>query len=146
MKYRLETLPDKTRISRALSLTSTPQKQAGVSIVGAIFLITGLAVLGTLLTRLTTVGNSEVINEWYSAQALYSAESGIDWAAYNILHGGTGSAANSTVHANRSWFTTAVSATAIGGRNLYIINSTGTAGTTSSSPIVQREIEVQFLP
>ena len=134
------------RNPRSCPFTPMPQRQAGVSIVGAIFLITGLAVLGTLMMRMTTVGNSEVINEWYSAQALYSAESGVDWAAYNILHGGTGATSDSTVHANRSWFTTTAAITAIGGRNLYVINSTGTAGTDPGTPLVQREIEVQFLP
>ena len=142
MRYRSET---HHKDISALCRQKSRHKQSGVSIVGAIFLITGLAVLGTYLTRLTTVGNKVVINEWLSAQALYSAESGVDWAAYNIIHGGTGSATDSVID-NNSWFSTAVSTTSYGGRTLYVINSTGTAGTDPATPEVQREIEVQFLP
>ncbi|PLY15162.1 MAG: hypothetical protein C0631_08570 [Sedimenticola sp.] len=141
MKYRSE-----IHLKPQLPSFSTPHNQAGVSIIAGIFLITGLAVLGALITRLTTVGNTEVINEWYSAQALYSAESGVDWAAYDLIHGGTGVATNSAVSTDRTWFTATTTATHIGGKTLYIINSVGTAGTDALNPMVQRKIEVQFIP
>ncbi|MCG8427733.1 MAG: hypothetical protein MI754_10300 [Chromatiales bacterium] len=141
MKYRSEIHPDKRIPSGKLAA-----QQKGVSVIAAIFLITGLAVLGALLTRLTATGNAIVINEWYSAQALYSAESGIDWSAYTILQGGAGTATNSSVLTDRAWFTTTVNSTSIGGKTLYIINSRGTAGTAVASPMVQRQVEVQFMP
>lgn len=123
------------------------RQQTGVSIIAAIFLITGLALLGALMTRMTSIGNTAVINEWYSAQALYSAESGTDWAAYDIIHGGNGEITNAIMIADRAWFTTAIPPPlTIGDKRLYTITSTGTAGVDVAAPSVQRQIEVQFLP
>ncbi len=121
-------------------------RQRGASLVMAIFLITALAALGGLLTQLLVLGSEETINEWYSAQALYAAESGVEWAARDIRAGGSGSISNGVVLTDRAWMTTSVSAVSIGGRMLYTITSTGSAGGVVSAPRAQRRIVVQFMP
>ncbi len=121
-------------------------RQRGASLVMAIFLITALAALGGLLTQLLVLGSEETINEWYSAQALYAAESGVEWAARDIRAGGSGSISNGVVLTDRAWMTTSVSAVNIGGRTLYHITSTGSAGGLVSAPRAQRRIVVQFMP
>jgi len=123
-----------------------PDRQRGASLVMAIFLITALAALGGLLTQLLVLGSEETINEWYSAQALYAAESGVEWAARDIRAGGSGSISNGVVLTDRAWMTSSVSAVSVGGRTLYTITSIGSAGGLVTAPRAQRRIVVQFMP
>ena len=60
-----------------------PFRQRGAALIAAIFVITALAALGGLMTQLLVLGSEETIDEWYSAQALYAAESGVEWSIYN---------------------------------------------------------------
>ena len=120
-------------------------RQSGVSLITAVFLITGLAVLAALMTRLTVLQSAETISEWYSAQALYAAESGLDWAAQDILSGNTGVTVNTPVTTN-SWVSTTINSVASGSRTLYTITSNGKAGGTATSPRVQRQLVVKFMP
>ncbi len=129
-----------------LRCTGLADRQRGASLVMAIFLITALAALGGLLTQLLVLGSEETINEWYSAQALYAAESGVAWAARDISAGGSGGISNGVVLMDRVWMTTSVSTVSIGGRTLYNITSTGSAGGVVSAPRAQRRIVVQFMP
>lgn len=126
----------------------SPVRQRGAALIAAIFVITALAALGALMTQLLVLGSEETIDEWYSAQALYAAESGVDWAIWDLtVNGGSGASTNSTVVNNQAWMTTTVSTLTINGtNNLYTITSTGTAGGTSASPRTQRQIVVQYMP
>jgi hypothetical protein len=123
------------------------KRQTGASLLTAVFLITGLALLAALMTRMTVIGSTETINEWYSAQSLYAAESGIDWTAFQITTGAFGCAATNSlpqnVTANTS-FTVNVNCQAIGGRSLYQITSTGSTNTPFGQ--VQRRLVVEFMP
>jgi sugar phosphate permease len=110
--------------------------------------ITALAALGGVMTQMLVLGSEETIDEWYSSQALYAAESGIEWAVWDLtVNGGSGVTSNSTVVSNRAWMTTTVNTVIIDGtNNLYIITSTGTAGGTAGSPRTQRQLSVQYSP
>ena len=120
-----------------------PVRQRGAALIAAIFVITALAALGGLMTQLLVLGSEETIDEWYSAQALYAAESGVQWSIYN----GGASSTNQPVVANRAWFDVSVTTTNYaGGKTLYIITSTGKAGDTAASPHTQRRIVVQYMP
>jgi len=137
-------------------LRPLPCRQRGASIITAIFLITALAVLGALMTKMITMSSTETLSEWYSAQALYAAESGIDWAASTIettlVPAATcpSSAAPSThsgsVITGRAWFDTSITCTQIDAFYLYSITSTGKAGGTSASPATQRQLQVIYSP
>ena len=121
------------------------KKQSGLSLITAVFLITGLALLAALMTRLMVMQSEETLNEWYSAQALYAAETGIDWAANDLSNGGGGITVNTAINPE-SRVTTAISSVTSGSRTLYTITSTGAAGGTVANPRVQRQIVVQFMP
>lgn len=123
-------------------------RQRGAALIAAIFVITALAALGGLMTQMLVTGSEETIDEWYSSQALYAAESGVDWAIWDLtVNGGGGMTTASTVVANRAWMTTTVNTLTINGASkLYTITSTGTAGGTSASPRTQRQIVVQYMP
>ena len=138
----------KPRHSLPLINRGVPVRQRGVALIAAIFVITALAALGALMTQLLVLGSEETIDEWYSSQALYAAESGVDWAIWDLtVNGGTGVSTNSTVVSGQVWMTTTVNTVVINGTNrLYTITSTGTAGGTSGSPRTQRQIVVQYMP
>jgi len=125
-----------------------PARQRGAALIAVIFVITALAALGALMTQMLVAGSKETIDEWYSSQALYAAESGIDWAIWDLtINGGTGVSTNNTVINNQAWITTTVNTLTINGtNNVYTITSTGTAGGTSGNPLTQRQIVVQYMP
>ncbi|HEC19503.1 MAG TPA: hypothetical protein ENI97_09175 [Gammaproteobacteria bacterium] len=125
-----------------------PARQRGAALIAAIFVITALAALGGLMTQFLTLGSKQTIDEWYSTQALYAAESGVQWAIWDLtVNGGGGTVSNATVVNNQAWMSTTVSALTVNGtNNLYTITSTGTAGGTASSPRAQRQIVVQYMP
>jgi Tfp pilus assembly protein PilX len=122
------------------------KRHSGASLLTAVFLITALALLGALMTRLMVLSSTETIQEWYAAQSLYAAESGVDWAAFQIATGTYTCTPNSDTHpvtANTT-FTVTVSCQEIGGRQLYEITSTGI--TAAPFGQVQRRLVVQFMP
>jgi len=124
---------------------SSPHRSRGAALITAIFIITALASLGAVMTRFTIIGSEESINEWYSAQALYTAESGVFWSAYRITNAVNGSSTDTALLSN-SWFTTTPTLLTIGGVNIYTIESLGETGGSAASPRVQRQLTVQFIP
>jgi len=134
-----------------------PCYQRGASIITAIFLITALAVLGALMTKMLTMSSSETISEWYSTDALYAAESGIDWGAHRVVNTlavaagcpAVASPETSTGHvvsSGQSWFDISISWTPVDSMCLYTITSTGRAGGTLTNPQSQRKLVVLFTP
>ncbi len=118
-------------------------RQRGAALIAAIFVITALAALGGLMTQFLVLGSEESIDEWYSSQALYAAESGVEWSIY----GGGAPASNQVVDSGSVWFDVQVTTVNFGGgKTLHIITSVGKAGGTAASPRVQREIVVQYMP
>jgi len=126
----------------------TPVHQHGAALIATVFIITALASLGALMTQMLVLGSEETIDEWYSSQALYAAESGVDWAIWDLtINGGTGASTNNTISGGQVWITTTVNTLTINGtNNVYTITSTGTAGGTSGNPRAQRQIVVQYMP
>ncbi len=123
------------------------QRQRGATLIVAIFLITALAVLGASMTRMMVISSADTIDEWRSAQAFYSAESGVEWAVWDLLYnGGSGASSNNSVITDQSWVDTSVSTTTIGGKTLYQITSTGKAGGAVTDPLSQRRLNVTFMP
>ncbi len=118
------------------------KKQRGVSLIAAIFLLTGMSILGALLTRLLTVGVTESMQEWYASQALYAAESGISWRMYS----GADPVVNQVVVPGQAWFTTATAApTVVAGHTMLVITSTGFAGPNVGNILASREITVTLM-
>jgi Tfp pilus assembly protein PilX len=144
---------------RAIPHSLAPRQggQRGAALISAVFLITALAVLGALMTKLTIISSKESIDEWYSTQALYAAESGADWAAYHIVNNDTCESVGYPYAATIPVATDATVEVAItctqpgkalpsGGNNvtinLYHITTTGKAGGGRA----QRELTLPFIP
>lgn len=119
-------------------------RQKGAALIAAIFVITALAALGGLMTQLLVLGSEETIDEWYSAQALYAAESGAQWSAYK---NGAGTGGGNETVTSTAWFEVSVVTTNFGGgKTLHTITSTGKAGGTAGNPRAQRQIVVKYMP
>jgi Tfp pilus assembly protein PilX len=63
--------------------SSYPQ-QRGASLIMALFLVVGLALLGAVMSRMVVIDSVQSVDEWFAAQALYAAESAIDWGAHRV--------------------------------------------------------------
>ena len=128
--------------------THPKSRQRGVSIIAAVFIITGLLALGLLIARLMMMSSTTTLNEWYSAQAYYAAESGIDCAAYNAVYGtdicGGGSNACDASNCPDAQFLYATTVLNFGTVSHYQINSTGSANGLYGP--VQRQIITEFFP
>ena len=130
------------------------KKERGASLITAIFLITALAALGTLMTRLTIHGSVVTINEYFSSRALGAAESGLDWAIYDIINNGGGGNSGGTVALESGealWFNTSVQSWTIdtgsaNEKSYLLITGQGMAGGTGANPTVQRTLNLQFMP
>lgn len=118
-------------------------RQSGAALIAVIFVLTALAALGGLMTQLLTIGSEQTIDGWYSSQALYAAESGVEWSVYKGGASSTGEQVSANV-----WFDVSVTTTSFGGgKTLYTITSTGKAGGVSAAnPRTQRQIVVQYMP
>lgn len=128
-------------------------KQRGASLITAIFLITALAALAALMTRLMVHGSVVTVNEYFSARALSAAESGIDWAIYDITNNASTGDSGGTVRlegGENIWFNTTIQSWTIdtGSGNqqtYYLVTSQGMAGGTAANPTVRRTLTLQFM-
>ena len=131
-------------------MITTAKRQQGASIITAIFLITALAALAAAMTRMTVHSAIVTTDDYLAQQALYAAESGVDWAAYDLILGNPGTTTDTVITTN-SWFTTTVNSWTIDAgsanqRIYYEISSVGEAGGTAATPRVQRLVTVYFMP
>jgi len=130
-------------LNRRAPLGTRGFRQRGAALIAAVFVVTALAALGGLMTQLLVLGSEETIDEWYSSQALYAAESGVEWSIYN----GGASASGQTVVSGSAWFDVSVATTNFGGgKILHTITSVGKGGGTAASPRTQRQIVIQYMP
>ncbi len=125
--------------------------QQGASLITAVFLITTVAAIGALMARLSSTTAITSAHEILSARALYAAETGVDWAAFQIRTGVNTDCVQASGERSvgtDARFSVAVSCDFDGGpgRRAYRFVSTGAAGGTTGDPRVQREITVQFMP
>lgn len=73
------------------------QRQSGISLVPALFLLIVLALLGVVAVRLTAVQSQTVVLAMQSARAFSAARAGIDWSAYQALVNGSCAGATLTL-------------------------------------------------
>lgn len=131
-------------------MTALHKHQSGISIIAAIVLLLGLAILGSMVAVLTSTQSESTINEWYSAQALYAAESATQIAAYQINQSGGNCDAPDTAGPVQleaglaAWYTIQSGQTTISGINVCQITASGMAGGSDANPVAQRQITVDY--
>jgi len=137
-------------------ISKSPHSQSGISLIAAIFLLVGLAMLGALMTLLITSESESTVNEMLSVQALYAAESGIQVSGFKInqsavTNGGVADCTQATTSAPvqlesgiDAWYSIQSTLQAFGSVNTCEIVATGMAGGSSGNPTTQREITVYY--
>ncbi len=122
-------------------------RQHGVSIITAIFLLVGLSVLGAAMTRMMVTQSFETTDAWLSSQALYAAESGVQYAAYQLNRSSPAlcslTEVDNSVGAD-SWFSISTRPVPLGTVDVCEITATGKAGNSAATPAVQRQIVVTY--
>ena len=63
-------------------------RMRGFSLIGAVFLLTVLAALGTWAVTLSSVQHGNALLGSLSARARFAARSGVEWAAWQIVRNG----------------------------------------------------------
>ena len=131
-----------------MPMTPLQHRQRGVSLVAAIFLLVALATLGALMTVLLSSQSLTSVSDYYANQALYSAESAVQRAAYHINQGRDCTAGNVSEQPLEAgldaWYSISGSSDTIGGHQVCRIIATGMAGGSSANPISQRQITVLY--
>lgn len=131
------------------------RKQAGFSIITAIFLLVVLSFLGAAMVTFSTTQHQSAAMDVMGSRAYQAARVGVDWAAYQIVNGngaacakvfnpgdlGAGVLAPFTV-------TVACAATVISGESIgtvYAVTSTAVAGGAAGTPnYVERVISTKM--
>jgi MSHA biogenesis protein MshP len=126
-------------------------RQRGVSLVSAIFLIVVLSSLAAFAVRLTAVQQQTVSSNLRAVQAFHAARSGISWAAYRALNAGVCSTNTLNLsEAGTNGFNVTVicaqSAHVEAGTpiNVYTINALAESGVYGGPDYVSRRIEAKI--
>jgi MSHA biogenesis protein MshP len=127
--------------------TFRPLGEGGFSLVPALFLLVVLAGLGVVAVRLTAVQSQTVVLGMQSARAYAAASSGVEWAAYRALVGGSCDASSLTLtEAGLSGFTvdtTCSSSTHTEGTTtvrVYVIDAFARSGIYGTPDYVSRRL------
>jgi MSHA biogenesis protein MshP len=135
--------------ARAAGRIGAAKRPRGFALIPALFLI---VVLGALAVVAVRVGNSQqqaVIMSLEEARALAAAQAGIEWGAYESLHGICPTAAVlNLVEASLNEFTVVVTCAAtpiaivppIGNAYSYVLKSTASIGTYGQPGFVRRVV------
>jgi len=134
---------------RFTAAAHSARRQRGAFVLVALFAVVGLSLLGLIAAQMLAVGSRDQIRSWEAEQALYAAESAVDWAAHEINQQGT-CAVNATDLAlntgtsTPAWFDVNGSEVTVSGRPVCRINATGKAGGSTASPRAQRTLDVLY--
>lgn len=131
------------------AIETAGQDQRGSLVIVAMFAVVGLSVLGLIAAQMLAVGSRDQIRSWESEQALYAAESAVDWAAQQINQQGTcGVTATdrslATGTSTPAWFDVTGSQVTISERPVCRITATGKAGGSAAAPGAQRTLDVLY--
>jgi MSHA biogenesis protein MshP len=125
-------------------LRPTLARQAGLSIISALFMLLLMAALGALMLTFSTVQHVTQAQDIQGSRAYWAANSGLQWGAYRVV---TDNACASTT-LTLSGFTVDV-ACALSGPydeggsavNVYRLTSTASQGTLGSAGYVERQLQ-----
>ena len=103
--------------------------------------------LGAAMTQMVVVQSVQTTDEWFSSQALYAAESGVQYAAYRLNRSSPAACALSVTDfsvGTRGWFSINTQPVTLGTVDVCEITATGKAGNAAAAPTVQRQIVVTY--
>ena len=125
------------------------RKEKGITLVGALFIIVVMALLGTGLLQLTTTSQQSIGQEITSVKAYFAAHSALQWGMYQATYAGAASTGSNTLTFSNTGLTNTtvnanISLSNIEGRHFYLINAAGQYGTSSDREHAQRNLQLRF--
>lgn len=127
--------------------------QRGFTLVAAVFLITGLAVLGLFMVTISGTQHQTTMLAGLGAQGFYAARAGTEWAVHRALNGAScnGSFAPGTLAGSMAAFSVSVSCASsthtIAGDpdiTVWTITSTAVRGTLGDRDHVARTLRISI--
>lgn len=128
------------------------QKQSGVSIVTAIFLIVVLSLMGAGMVSLLTTSQQSISQEYTSAKSYMAGRSCLQWGMYQAIYAtANGSYTNNFNNTNFNLFNTRCNTTEINiidndGLRFFNIESAAEFGNLQTPEYSQRTLRLQFQP
>lgn len=123
-------------------------KQKGITLVGAIFILIIVSLLGQYLINITGVQRQTSLLALQSARAFQAANAGIEWGMDRIINGAGSCVASTTLTPNITNFSTTVSCTQLGSYTedsdtvaVYRISALSEYGSYGQIGYVSRELE-----
>lgn len=127
------------------------ERQRGVSLVVAMFLLVVLAGLAVFAVRIGVLQQQTVSSELLAAQAFHAAKSGVSWAAYRAVNAGwCGSQTLNLTEAGTNGFDVAVECTQSvhteGGQtiNVFVIDVLAEFGAYGGPDYVSRRLQAKI--
>jgi len=122
-------------------------KQQGITLIGAIFVLIIVSLLGQYLINIAAISRQNTILALQSARASQAANAGIEWAVSQIINGNN-CAASTTLTLAINNFVTTVSCTQLGtyeedseNSSVYRITSQSKYGSYGQIDYVSRQIQ-----
>jgi len=129
------------------------KKQAGVSVVTAIFLVIVLALMGSGMVSLLTTSQQSISHEITSAKAYMAGRSCLQWGMYQSIYTPAAASSSNTITFNNntsglfnSQCATTIDTISADSLTFYNINAVATFGSAASPEFSQREMHLQFQP
>jgi MSHA biogenesis protein MshP len=126
-------------------------RQAGFTLVSAIFLMVVLVTLGVSIVTLSSVQHATTAQQLQSVRATYAARAGVEWAAVKAAGGGCPAGTLTLTEAALDGFSVTVACSAathtIGTDDhlYYQFNVTAQSGVYPSPDFVSRQVQAKVL-
>ena len=148
-KIRYKTQDARYKGRRASSsIPARLRAQGGFATAAAIFLIVVLALLATGMVQIFSTSHTTLSQEYTSARAYLAARSGLQWGMYQAIYGGSGNAtitfSGGTLAGTQASVST--SSATIDGDTFYIIDASGSYGSSSDAEYSRRRLRLRFNP
>lgn len=132
-----------------MSIMSLKYKQSGITLIGALFIIVVMALLGTGLLQLTTTSQQSIGQEITSVKSYFAGHSALQWGMYQATFAGATGTHTLTFNqpglANTTAITTLTSNN-IDGSTYYQINADARYGVTGDREFSQRQLQLRYRP
>ena len=126
------------------------KKQQGMTLIGAIFILVIVAMLGQYLVNISGMQRQASLLTLQSARAYQTASTGIEWGAAQAISGNC--VASTTLNIPNNNFTTTVECSDMGSfiedtttTNVFLIESQSEYGVFGNPDYVSRRLEVKVL-
>ena len=128
---------------------SLKQKQHGITLIGALFIIVVMALLGTGLLQLTTTSQQSIGQEITSVKTYFAGHSALQWSMYQATFAGatgTHTLAFNQQGLNNTTAVATLTSDNIEGSTYYKIDADARYGTSTDHEYSKRQLQLLYRP